>query len=206
MGIKERRKKEKEQLKELILKEATLMFLEEGYEKTSMRKIAQKIEYSVGTLYLYYENKNELFYGVQSVAFEKFLNYMEPLQEIESPVERIKRLGETYIAFALDNKAYYDIMFMIEAPMESVEETEGWKRGQRTFSLIEEAVSESQGLGYFEGKNPRAVALVFWSAMHGMVALMLRDRLDKMKNKFGDDIESIIHQASAILLEKMLKN
>ena len=52
MGITDRKEREKQELKELILKEAKAVFLEEGYEKTSIRKIADRIEYSPTTIYL----------------------------------------------------------------------------------------------------------------------------------------------------------
>ena len=56
MGIKERRAREKEQLRRQILSAARELFVNEGYENVSMRKIANKIEYSPTTIYLYFKD------------------------------------------------------------------------------------------------------------------------------------------------------
>ena len=60
MGIAERKEREKMEMHDRILQAATVMFLEDGYEKTSIRNIADKIEYSPATIYLYFKDKDEL--------------------------------------------------------------------------------------------------------------------------------------------------
>ena len=153
------------------------MFLKEGYERTSMRKIANKIEYSVGTLYLYYKNKDELLYAVQGVAFDHFLNYMKPLMDIEHPVERLKKMGEIYLFFSLQNPEYYDLMFVMESPMNAVEKHESWNKGEQLFGVLRKTVQECVEQGFSKEKNINALSLMIWSAMHGMVTLQHKCRL-----------------------------
>ena len=69
MGIPDRKEREKKELKELILKEARALILEEGFEKTSIRKIADRIEYSPTTIYLYFQDKNELLLALHQESF-----------------------------------------------------------------------------------------------------------------------------------------
>ena len=57
MGIKERRERQKEHLREEILEAARELFLKEGVENVSMRAIAKRIEYSPTTIYLYFKDK-----------------------------------------------------------------------------------------------------------------------------------------------------
>ncbi len=75
MGITERKEREKQEKRTLILEAATKMFLEDGFDKTSLRNIADKIEYSPATIYLYFKDKNELFYAIQEKGFELLLKY-----------------------------------------------------------------------------------------------------------------------------------
>lgn len=180
MSIKQRREREKEELRQLILKEATQMFLKEGYDKTSMRKIAKKIEYSVGTIYLYYKNKDELLYAVQGVAFDHFLNYMKPLMDIEHPVERLKKMGEIYLFFSLQNPDYYDLMFVIESPMNAVEEHESWNKGEQLFNVLKMTVKECIDQNYAKETDVDALSFMIWSAMHGMVTLKNKCRIQVM--------------------------
>ncbi|MEM8526978.1 MAG: TetR/AcrR family transcriptional regulator [Bacteroidota bacterium] len=187
MSVKQRREREKEELRQLILKEATQMFLKEGYEKTSMRKIAKRIEYSVGTIYLYYKNKDELLYAVQGVAFDHFLNYMKPLMDIEHPVERLKKMGEIYLFFSLQNPDYYDLMFVIESPMNAVEEHESWNKGEQLFNVLKTTVQECVTQKYTKQTNVDALSFMIWSAMHGMVTLKnkCRIRVMNLENEEG---------------------
>jgi AcrR family transcriptional regulator len=71
MGILERKERDRVEMRERIIDVAIEMFVQEGYEKTSIRNIAEKIEYSPATIYLYYKDKDELLYDVQAQAFEK---------------------------------------------------------------------------------------------------------------------------------------
>jgi AcrR family transcriptional regulator len=61
MGISQRREREQEQLRRKIFDAASELFAQEGYQNVSMRKIAERIEYSPTTIYLYFKDKNELF-------------------------------------------------------------------------------------------------------------------------------------------------
>ncbi|MBK7338149.1 MAG: helix-turn-helix transcriptional regulator [Saprospirales bacterium] len=60
MGINERKEREKVELRGLILKGAMEVFLEEGFENTSIRRIAERVEYSPGTIYVYFKDKDEI--------------------------------------------------------------------------------------------------------------------------------------------------
>ncbi|MEN0049198.1 MAG: TetR/AcrR family transcriptional regulator [Bacteroidota bacterium] len=194
MSVKQRREREKEELRQLILKEATQMFLKEGYEKTSMRKIAKKIEYSVGTIYLYYKNKDELLYAVQGVAFDHFLNYMKPLMDIEHPVERLKKMGEIYLFFSLQNPDYYDLMFVIESPMNAVKEHESWNKGEQLFAVLRTTIQECIDQGYTKETNVDALSFMIWSAMHGMVTLDNKCRIQVMDLENKDLLMKEINQ------------
>ena len=93
MGITERKEREKQEKKALILEAATKMFLEDGFDKTSLRNIADKIEYSPATIYLYFKDKNELFYAIQEKGFELLLKQFRKLSTIKDPFEKLIRIG-----------------------------------------------------------------------------------------------------------------
>ena len=97
MGIQERKERERDDLRRKIITAATELFREENYAAVSMRKIARRVEYSVGTLYLYYKDKDELFLAVQSVAFERAFTYINALPENGDSLERLRGLSERYI-------------------------------------------------------------------------------------------------------------
>ena len=96
MGVKERRAREKEQLRQQILFAARELFVNEGYENISMRKIASKIEYSPTTIYLYFKDKADL---LDSVCKETLLNLLNTLEQLKKdntdPVKTLRKKWES---------------------------------------------------------------------------------------------------------------
>ena len=70
MGVTERKERHKEDLKKDILTAAKELFTEKGFEATSIRAIAEKIEYSPATIYLYYKDKNEIVHALHQDGFQ----------------------------------------------------------------------------------------------------------------------------------------
>ena len=69
MSVAHRKQREKEEMRELILDASRSIFLEKGYHQTSIRNIAEKIEYSPGTIYLYFKEKDEIFHALHEEGF-----------------------------------------------------------------------------------------------------------------------------------------
>jgi AcrR family transcriptional regulator len=192
MGITERREREKQEMRDLILSTAASLFVEAGFEKTSIRTIADKIEYSPATIYLYFKDKNELFYAISQKAFATFFEYFQSVPQMEDPMDRLHQLGQTYFKFAFENPGYYDLMFILRAPMDVEETEEHWEMGERSHSVLRDIVADCQRAGYFKDMNPEVLAHMIWSTVHGIVALQIRDR---MKLYPENERESLVYQA-----------
>jgi len=177
MGITERKQREKKEMRELILATAAKLFLENGYEKTSIRNIAEAIEYSPTTIYLYFKDKNELFYALSEEGFRKFFNALSEVKSIADPLQRLRSLGEAYISFAINNPDYYDLMFLLRDPMEAQQNKHEWSHGQKSHDILTTAVQECIELNYFKEKDARKIAFMIWSMVHGAVSFKIRDRM-----------------------------
>lgn len=179
MGISERKEREKEEMRKMITTAAMKMFLEDGYAKTSIRNIADSIEYSPGTIYLYYKDKDELLYEVQAQAFLKLLEAFKTHATSKDPIRRLEQLGKTYVSFGLENPELYDLMFIIRAPM-NVDDELHKDNGGETFFYLVDCLEECMKNGLLIFKDPMQAALQVWSMMHGLVSLNLRCRLKVM--------------------------
>lgn len=177
MGLKERKERDKMEMKDRILQSAHQLFVEKGFEQVSIRNIAEAIEYSPATIYLYFKDKDEIFLALHGEAFKNFNAFVVPIMTIKDPLERLFALGEKYMEFAYEYPKYYEIMFITESPMRCEENSEEWKEGERTLSFLEGIVEECKGEGHFKGQNSKVLSFGIWSFMHGMVSLRLRDRL-----------------------------
>jgi AcrR family transcriptional regulator len=180
MAIEDRKQREKEQMRRLILDAAREIFLEKGYYQTSMRNIADKIEYSPGTLYLYFKEKDEIFLDLHDEAFGKLFSLFEPLFLVEEPFERLKAMGKLYMEFAFKNKDLYDLMFIMNAPINMLHNACEWKMGDRVFETLVKTLEQCQEKGRFKGKDLQPLAFMIWSGLHGMCAIYCRGRMGVM--------------------------
>jgi AcrR family transcriptional regulator len=177
MGITERKEREREEMKERIVNTAIQMFLQEGYEQTSIRNIAEKIEYSPATIYLYYKDKDELLYDVQKQAFDKLARVFREKVTSKDPLKRLEQIMYTYVRFGKNNPELYDLMFIIRAPMNGIKEHEKWKNGDDAFAFHAQCVAECIEKKLIRYEDVMTAALSIWAMGHGLVSLDLRCRL-----------------------------
>jgi len=175
MTIATRKQREKEEMRTLILNAARNIFLEKGYDHTSLRNIADVIEYSPGTIYLYFKDKDEIFHALHEEGFRRLLEKMQPLQHVADPFERLKAMGRVYLEFAHENKDFYDLMFIMSAPIKH-EEQDDWEMGQRTLNSLKQVLIDCQAQGRFTGRDIEYLSFSIWAMVHGMAALYCRDR------------------------------
>ncbi len=176
MTIATRKQREKEDMRALILDAARQIFLEKGYELTSIRSIAEKIEYSPGTIYLYFKDKDEIFHILHEEGFRRMLEKMSVLVHVADPFERLKAMGRIYMDFAQNNQDFYHLMFIMTTPMEHEKEQDKWQVGQSTLGFLKDVLRDCQQKGHFKGKDIEYLSFTIWAAMHGMCALMISSR------------------------------
>src|SRR5262245_56830798 len=113
VGVKERRLREREVLRQEILDAARELFVKEGYENVSMRRVAEKIEYSPTTIYLYFESKADLLYSICEETFAKLLKRLQTISEdCSDPVVCLKKGMRAYIEFGLKHPNHYKVTFI----------------------------------------------------------------------------------------------
>ncbi len=191
MGISERKEREKQEMRRRILDVAMNMFLVEGYDKTSLRNIAEKIEYSPATIYLYFKDKDELFYEVQKDAFQKLNEVFAQQVTATEPLARLRQICHTYVQFGIANPELYDLMFIIRAPMNVVEEKEMWDNGTDAFDFLVQTLTACIEQKLIKYTDPMIAALSVWSMGHGLISLNVRCRFKVMQMSDEDVANSI---------------
>jgi len=202
MSISERKDREKAEMRKMILNAAMELFIKEGYSSVSIRKIAKKIEYSPGSIYTYFADKDSIFYELHVEGFGILYQKQLSTQSVNDPRERLLAQGRAYIEFALENQEYYDIMFIMRESIELIckEEDRDWTHGQRSFELLKRNVAECQAAGMFKNQNIDSVAFLLWSVVHGIASIIIR-RGSAMKNLNIQDTKQIIESTLGVLGE-----
>lgn len=193
MGISERKEREKQEMRQRIIDAAMHMFLEDGYAKTSIRNIAEAIEYSPATIYLYYKDKDELLYEVQRQAFDKLFDTFDREAIAADPLERLEQICHSYVRFGIANPELYDLMFIIRAPM-NVDEKIHQTNGKDCFQVVVDCLVECIQKKLVRFEDPNVGVLSLWSMGHGLVSLDVRCRL-KVLDLAEGDIPSLLDKA-----------
>jgi AcrR family transcriptional regulator len=178
MSSADRKEREKKELMDLILMKAKEIIVNEGQEKLSIRKIANEIEYSPATIYLYFKDKDEILYQMMQKGFEMMSTYMEEIFRETSPVKRIFMTGNAYITFGTEHPDWYELMFTSHNPMNHIKRCEAeWGHGIAIFEFFTKTCEEAIKQQKLKGWEPRMLALYLWSSIHGLVALHNTQRL-----------------------------
>jgi AcrR family transcriptional regulator len=182
MGIAERKEKQKQEIRKMILDASMKLFVEQGFENVSIRKIADLIEYSPTTVYLYFKDKNEILFNLHELGFQKFAEYTADIWEVKNPLLRLHKMGERYVRFGLENPAFYDLMFILKAPMEALNTMKDceWKSGDQALGKLKELLQECMERKFIKEDDVDAMAMAIWGLVHGMVSLAIRNRLEKV--------------------------
>ncbi|HET7288842.1 MAG TPA: TetR/AcrR family transcriptional regulator [Thermodesulfobacteriota bacterium] len=176
MGVKERREREKLAVRKEILDAARELFLKEGYESVSMRKIADKIEYSPTTIYLYFDDKAQLVHSLCEEAFVKLVKMFETLGgDLSDPVSALKKCGRAYIEFGLKYPNDYKVTFMLnlrpdKSPEEYLRED---SMGMRAYGYLRKIVEECVRQGKFHGADVETTTQTVWIVVHGVTSLLI---------------------------------
>ena len=174
MGPKERREREREEIRSAILDAAREMFASDGIESVTMRRIAERIEYSPTAIYFHFKDKEALLAELCEHDFRAFAGNFAVLLEIADPIERLRRAGHAYIDFGFANPSQYRLMFM--TPKFHADEPKTIAKGNPEEDayaflkgIIAQAIAENRLRP--ELTDVDLVSQVVWSGVHGLISL-----------------------------------
>ena len=177
MSVKERKQREKKQLRRIILDAAGEMFAGEGYENVSIRKIADRIDYSPTTIYLYFKDKADLFKNLVEETFTGFLKSQrlalgeDPLAD---PLESLKKGIRAYIDFGLTYPNHYRLLFMTREiqPDANIYLIEGTV-GRDCYDILRTLIAGCIERKILPPRNLELMTQTIWSINHGITALLI---------------------------------
>lgn len=144
-----------------------------------MRRVASQCGVSATAIYRHFEDKDALVCAAVLEGFRLFGSYLLRALEEKSPLARLEQMGRRYFDFAQEHPQAYRILFMLDCKAQGMEKLDDSQRRevQGTFQLLEDRVSECQRAGVVRAGEPRALAAFVWSSYHGLVTILLGERL-----------------------------
>ena len=190
MGAKERREREREQRKSQILDTARALLLEKGMNATSINQIAKRSELSVGAIYFYFKDKEELFAALQVEGLELLRQAISKAVGSKMPPEKkIRSIASAYLQFSEEHKNYFDIInYFLTSPETIFSEKlkkEIDEHGNASINTLTLAIREGMACGKFKAVDPRRQAIILWSAFNGMIQLKKLQKTILAENEYS---------------------
>jgi AcrR family transcriptional regulator len=177
VGVKERQEREREAVGRAILDAARDLFVAEGYGNVSIRKIAERIEYSPGSIYSYFPSKDDIFFALAEEGFRTLCAPDPACAGTADPLQAIRGACWRVYEFSKSHPQYYALMF-VDRNVPKI--SRDWQRfgfvkemRAQIGMVIQRAVEE----GIFPpATHPEAVFRILFTAIHGAAVVRLSDR------------------------------
>lgn len=172
MGIAERKLRQKEEIRNLILDTAWQIVKQEGWQALSLRRIADAIEYSVPVIYDHFENKEAIMLALSQQGFALLGKKLQQAKEKENnPALQLQGIADAYWNFAFRHKEYYQLMFGLGMPCCNIDQCVPQKSMFR--NMIMEPVERLIRAGGKRNIDRDFKYHAFWSVLHGLVSIKM---------------------------------
>ncbi len=154
-----------------ILDAAKRIFLEEGVEHATMRRIAGAVGVSATALYVYFPDKDAILQSISEAMFIELLAAHRASQQTGgAPLGRFRAGLQAYVALGLARPDEYRLTFSI---VRSKVSGRIIPAADQSFEVLQAGITELIAAGIFRPNDPTLVAEAIWAALHGLVVLLL---------------------------------
>lgn len=180
MGVKERQERDREAVSRAILDAARELFVTHGYQEVSIRKIADRIEYSPAAIYSYFPSKDDIFFALAEEGFRLLFSYGQHLEVdgFTDPVDALREMFWRYYEFSKQHPEYFALMFLDRSVPRI---RDNWERfgfvGEMKHDMVARVQRAIEAGACPPGTTPHAVFRLLLTATHGAASLRLCDRL-----------------------------
>ena len=185
-----------EEIKEMVLNAAETIVIEEGFAALKVRKIAMDIGYTVGSVYMVFDNMADLITHVKARALDDIAAQLNEVEDCGQPERCIMELAKAYLAFASEHFNRWSMIFEYRVAEDAVSPAWYQQKVDALFKPLETQIKRLTPAAS-EQQTMRA-ARALWSGIHGVCILSLTGKLDAVGI---NDVENTI----TLLVENFLR-
>jgi AcrR family transcriptional regulator len=198
MGTAERREREKLERRNSILDAAEKVFFTRGVQQATMDDIAEVAEVSKGTLYLYFESKEDIYLGINLRALKILKGMFEAVLATGAPgIDKVHAIGRAYLEFSHKYPDYFDTMLHFDAETAKLEDIgplgmECHREGMGVLDLVAEAIRTGMRDGSVRNDlDAMKTAILLWAQTDGVIRIVAR-KCGHLREFEGIDVENLI--------------
>jgi AcrR family transcriptional regulator len=168
MGIRERQDRERQAVRQAILDAARDLFVSEGYRNVSIRKVAERIEYSPAAIYSYFPSKDDIFFALAEEGFERLDAKIRSAGGNVDPLEEVRATWWAYYEFSKEQREFFELMFVDRSVPQITEHWEGLARVHAMLDIATARIQRCIDTRIFAPSTRADVAMhLLWGALTG---------------------------------------
>lgn len=185
MGIKERKEREKAKMRKTILETAMTLFIKKGMDNISIRNIAKIIEYSPATIYLYFNDKNEILQQMRALFIEDFYKKLNEFSFIKEHSTRLKNMAVSWLEYAIQQPEKYTMIFMPNGSLSD----------NRIFQYMKEIVFNCQNDNALRRMPQEDATTMIMTYLHGISYFAISEKFEfRTKTELKDYLSELINR------------
>ena len=184
MGITERKEREKEFRRQSIINAAEKVFFSKGFDQSTMDDIAMEAELSKGTLYLYFQSKDEVHFAIMERGMKFLMDLMEhQLQGDKNGRETLRDLGLALVEFSNRYPDYFDALILFQASdleQQRINERKlkAFMEERNSLTLLNETIVRGMKDGSIREDIPlNELSTTLWAQMMGILVMFQNKKM-----------------------------
>lgn len=166
-------------LREEILTVSKDLLIEDGFGKLSMRKIARRANVTATSIYLHFDNKDELLLALVQESIESLKKVLlSVIDDSLDAITQLQQLAKAYIQYAIDHPKEYEIIYMVRPEEMPKYPKEKFREIRSVYELLANIIQRGKLNGSLEVEDHLTSAYSVWAQLHGVVSVILNKRLD----------------------------
>lgn len=156
-----------------ILEAAERLFVEQGYEGATIRKIADAVGLSSTALYMHFKDKAEILAEICETGFGKLAAVTDEIEaETQSAEVALRRKMWAYANFGFANPNAYRLIYLTRPGEAGSAEGVARRVGRGLYDRLRTTVEDMAKEGRLN-RDPHTATQLIWGGVHGLVSLML---------------------------------
>jgi AcrR family transcriptional regulator len=202
MGVQERKQRERDAKKNLIRQAAIDLFLSEGVENITIRRIAEKIEFAPATIYLYFKDKGDILMDLHDEGFRLLIEYLKMAKGSDDMINEMKASSTSYVNFAIENPGYYNLIFIMSYKQKGLSSPDEWEGGRIAYNILRTKVLKCIEQDIIKNEDPEEITFSIWSFIHGISSILISQDGGPVKL---DDKKTFAAKAVSFFYENLRK-
>ena len=171
MTLAPRRPRQRMDVRAALIDAAREVLTQDGYEALTIRRVAERAEYGLGTVYSYFADKDDLLYTLVQEDFARLTQALRDIRDTHHGAAAVREMLLSYARMGLARPRSYEIMFMLRPRLAG--RSVGDDTDEHAYAIFRGCIVDAIRAGEFRPDDPDVLAQLLWASVHGLVALRL---------------------------------